>query len=45
MNTAAIAWLGRQIAWEGRLSELRHGLARRLDEAPVAQAVPVAQAA
>jgi hypothetical protein len=23
MNTTAITWLGRQIAWEARLSELR----------------------
>ena len=40
MNTTAITWLGRQIAWEARLAELRDdAVVHVLDEhEPVAQA-------
>ncbi len=38
MNSAAIAWLGRQIAWEARLTELRRGLSVHVEPAPVPQA-------
>ena len=38
MNTTAITWLGRQIAWEARLAELRSDavIQERHEEMPAA---------